>query len=90
MATATLSVRVDEDLKKQFDGFCSDIGMNASTAVNVFIKAALREQRIPFDVASSKYDPFYSAQNIQRLERAARDMDARGGTPHELVEVLDD
>ena len=32
MAQTSISVRMDEDLKKQFDEFCSDVGMNMTTA----------------------------------------------------------
>ena len=32
MAQTNLNIRIDEDLKKQFDAFCSDIGMNMTTA----------------------------------------------------------
>ena len=38
MAQATFSVRMDETLKKQFDSLCSDFGMTASTAINVFAR----------------------------------------------------
>ena len=43
---------MDESLKKQFDSLCSDFGMTASTAINVFARAVVRERRIPFEIAS--------------------------------------
>lgn len=52
MAQATFSVRMDETLKKQFDALCSDFGMTASTAINVFARAVVRERKIPFEIAS--------------------------------------
>lgn len=52
MAQATFSVRMDETLKKQFDTLCSDFGMTASTAINVFARAVVRERRIPFEITS--------------------------------------
>ena len=52
MAQATFSVRMDENLKKQFDSLCKEFGMNASTAINVFARAVVRERRIPFPVES--------------------------------------
>ena len=52
MAQATFSVRMDEGLKKQFDGLCQEFGMNASTAINVFARAVVRQRRIPFEIAS--------------------------------------
>ena len=52
MAQATFSVRMDEKLKRQFDDLCSDFGMTASTAVNVFARAVVRERKIPFEIVS--------------------------------------
>ncbi len=52
MAQTTFSVRMDESLKKQFDVLCSDFGMTASTAINVFARAVVRERKIPFEIAS--------------------------------------
>ena len=52
MAQATFSIRMDENLKKQFDILCSDFGMNATTAFNVFAKKVVQERRIPFEISS--------------------------------------
>ena len=52
MAQATFSIRMDETLKKQFDALCSDFGMNATTAFNVFAKKVVQERRIPFEISS--------------------------------------
>ena len=52
MAQATFSVRMDEVLKKKFDGLCHEFGMNASTAINVFARAVVRQRRIPFEISS--------------------------------------
>ena len=52
MAQATFSVRMDETLKRQFDSLCSDFGMTASTAINVFARAVVRERKIPFEIVS--------------------------------------
>ena len=56
MSQATFSVRMDETLKRQFDSLCADFGMNASTAINVFARAVVRERRIPFEIAASTQD----------------------------------
>ena len=52
MAQATFSIRMDEKLKKEFDAFCTEFGMNATTAFNVFARAVVREKRIPFEIVS--------------------------------------
>ena len=48
MSQTTLSVRLDSNDKKRFEEFCNETGMNVSVAVNMFIKAVLRESRLPF------------------------------------------
>lgn len=50
MSQTTLSVRLDSADKKRFEEFCSETGMNVSVAINMFIKAVLRESRIPFSI----------------------------------------
>lgn len=52
MKQTTLSVRMDEELKNEFDAFCGEVGMNASVAINLFIKTVLREKRIPFEITN--------------------------------------
>ncbi len=56
MAQSTFSVRMDEDLKQQFDSLCSDFGMTVSTAINVFARTVVRERKIPFEIASPAPD----------------------------------
>ena len=54
MNQSTLSVRVDSEDKKYFEIFCTNTGMNVSTAINMFIKTVLREQRIPFEIKNNE------------------------------------
>ena len=54
MAQATFSVRMDENLKRQFDQMCSDFGMSVSTAITVFAKTVVRERKIPFEIAAPR------------------------------------
>ena len=70
MAQATFSIRMDEALKKQFDALCSDFGMNASTAINVFAKAVVRERRIPFEITASETE--ISRENAMKAFRTLR------------------
>lgn len=86
MAQTTLSVRMDELTKKQFDEFCSEVGMNASVAVNLFAKAVLRERRIPFEITTDP-DPFYSDANMKRLKKSIRQLEGGNGKEHDLIEV---
>lgn len=53
MSQSTFSVRMDENLKEEFDTLCTDFGMSMSTAINVFARAVVRERKIPFEIAES-------------------------------------
>ena len=83
MPQTNINIRMDSDLKKQFDEFCDEIGMSMTTAFNIFAKTVVRERRIPFEIT---LDPFYSEANMARLKKAAAEMDAGMGTAHELIE----
>lgn len=54
MAQTTFSICMDETLKRQFDDLCTDFGMNATTAFNVFARAVVRERKIPFEIQASE------------------------------------
>lgn len=51
MTTTNVNIRMDTDLKKQFEAFCTDMGMTMTTAINVFAKKSVREYRIPFEIS---------------------------------------
>lgn len=62
---AQINLRVDDEVKKQAELVCNDIGISLSSAINIYLKKLGREYRIPFDVS---VDPFYSKKNIEYLE----------------------
>jgi DNA-damage-inducible protein J len=70
---------MDADIKKRFDAFCADAGMNATVAVNIFARAVLRERRIPFEITGSD-DLFYSVKNQVQLKAAMEQAEAGKGT----------
>jgi len=69
MPQAVLNVRMDENIKKEFDAFCRKAGFNASVAVNMFARAVLRERKIPFEI-TDETDPFYSESNMRALRKS--------------------
>jgi DNA-damage-inducible protein J len=77
---------MDADIKKRFDAFCADAGLNATVAVNMFARAVLREQRIPFEITGGDL-PFYSLKNQARLKAAMEQLEAGQGTAHNLLEA---
>ena len=51
MANTNINIRMDADLKRQFEAFCTDMGMTMTTAINIFARKAVREYRIPFEIS---------------------------------------
>ena len=89
MALATITARVDECDKSNFDAFCASVGLNTSAAINLFVKAVLRENRIPFEITRN-VDPFYSVSNQEHLSRSVRELRDGGGQAHPLIEAEDE
>lgn len=85
MAQATLTARIDEHDKAEFDSFCRTVGLNTSAAINLFVKAVLRERRIPFEI-SMPADPFYSDANQAYLMKSIQELRAGKGQVHDLIE----
>jgi addiction module RelB/DinJ family antitoxin len=44
---------MDQDIKHQFDTFCAEVGMSASTAINLFARVVVRTQKLPFEVSTA-------------------------------------
>lgn len=77
MAQATFSVRMDESLKKDFDELCSEFGMTATTAFNVFARAVVRERKIPFEIQAREQT--VSRENAMRAFMAIRESAVNNG-----------
>lgn len=69
MATTNVTMRLDENLKKEAEELFSDLGLNLTTAFTVFVKQAVREQKIPFVI--SKRIP--NAETLEAMNEV-RDM----------------
>ena len=86
MAQTLINVRMDEELKREFDRVCNELGMNMTTAIMIFARKVTRERRIPFDVS---IDPFYSDSNMKALQ-TSKDQLARGQVVVKSLEELED
>ena len=65
----TVSIRLDDDMKRQLDIMCEEMGMNITTFFMIYAKKALRDRRIPFEI-SAPVDAFYSEGNMAQLKKA--------------------
>ena len=86
MGQAMFSVRMDESLKQQFDKFCTEFGMNMSTAINVFARAVVREKKIPFEIvaSSSELTRKDAINAFEELRAQAQKSSAKGMTIEEI------
>ena len=87
MATTSITIRMDENLKKQAERLFDEMGLTMTTAVTLFAKAVVRQHKIPFEISA---DPFYSEENQAHLRKAIAELEAGKGKAHELLEVQDD
>ena len=68
MANTNINIRMDADLKRQFEAFCADMGMTMTTAFNVFARKAVREYRIPFEISGD----VPNAETVEAIKEVKR------------------
>ena len=73
MASTNINIRMDSELKKQFEAFCSDMGMTMTTAFNIFAKKVVREYRIPFEIGAEMPNA-ETREAIKEVQRMKEDL----------------
>jgi len=77
---AQINIRVDDNLKEEAEKLFNALGLNFSSAVNIFISQAVREGGLPFVVTTRVgNDPFYSDENMARLRKSIERMESMEG-----------
>lgn len=66
MATVNTSIKIDEETKKEAQKLFKDLGLSLSTAINIFLKQAIREKGIPFYINSLPKN----SEQVQAFEEA--------------------
>lgn len=74
MKNVNVTFRVDDELKKQAETLFAELGMNLSTAFNIFLRQSVREQQIPFKV--SKNLP--NGETLAAMDAAEKDEEVYG------------
>lgn len=87
MATTSVTIRMDENLKKQVEALFDEMGLNMTTAITMFAKTVVRQHKIPFEIAA---DPFCSETNQAHLRKAIANLESGNGKVHELIMVEDE
>ncbi len=75
--TTNISIRMDSELKAQADALFAELGMNLSTAFNIFVRQSIREGRIPFDISLNQPNRETIAAMME-AERIAKDRSVKG------------
>lgn len=79
-ATTNISIRMDSDLKARADRLFGELGMNLTTAFNIFVRQSLREGRIPFDISLNNQFNSETVAAMLEAERIAKDSSVKGYT----------
>ena len=77
--TTNLNIRIDRDVKHQAEELLHDMGLNLSTAVNVFIRQIIKERNIPFIIGSCNED--VSQYNLTHIRRKLTEAEFEAENP---------
>lgn len=85
MAQAMVNFRMDEELKKNMEQTCKEMGITMTAAFTMFATKVSREKRIPFEITA---DPFYSEKNMSYLNSVISDIESSKSNliEHDLIE----
>ena len=85
---AQVNIRIDDDLKEKAEIFLNELGFTFSSAFNVFIKQAIRERRIPFDIDLRSLYPSgdYQLTKAELVLRAAEMESGSNVVINELIQ----
>lgn len=70
MATAVLQARVDTKIKQEAEGLFESLGLDMTTAIRLFLRQAVNQQRIPFDIVPPQYN--FTPETLSAIEEARR------------------
>ena len=71
---AQINIRIDDDLKEKAETLFNELGLNMSTAFNIFIRQTIRQGGIPFEI-TTHVDPFFCEPNMKILQESIKEAD---------------
>ena len=87
--TTNLNIRVDTELKRQAEAIFNELGLNLSSAMNIFLRQAVRYRGIPFELRLGD-EPLMGEAYLLEMRRRVKEIESGKVTLHELIEVLED
>lgn len=90
MPTTNLNIRTDKNIKDQADEIFSELGLTMTAAINLFLRASIRENGIPFNLKLDTPNK-ETIQAIEEGRKIASDSEVKGYTSiDELKKALDE
>ncbi|QDH21160.1 type II toxin-antitoxin system RelB/DinJ family antitoxin [Saccharibacillus brassicae] len=86
MTQTNINIRIDEEVKKEAEHLFAELGLNMTTAVNLFIRQAIRQGGIPFEV-TTQVDPFYNPANLKRLQESIQQIERGQGVQKTMQDL---
>ena len=85
MGQININIRMDETVKKQAEELFTELGLNMTTAFNMFVRQAINKGGIPFDVI--RKDDFYNTYNQEKLRESINSTNHVAKSFHELEKI---
>lgn len=90
MATTPTQIRIDADIKKQATDLFNDLGLDMSSAVNLFLHQCVLRGGLPFSVEMPRYNQ-HTLDAMDEARRISRNPDVRGySSMDELRKALEE
>ncbi len=90
MATAPTQIRIDSEIKKQASELFSTLGLDMSSAVNLFLHQCVLRGGLPFAIEMPRFSQ-YTLDAMEEAKRISRNPDIKGySSMEELERALDD
>jgi DNA-damage-inducible protein J len=74
MSTTNLNIRIDKDVKEQAEQIFAELGLNMTTAINLFLRTAIRKHGIPFDLLLDVPNETTVAAIVSTFDHATSDV----------------
>ena len=71
--TTNINIRIEKDLKMQAEAFFGQLGLNMTTAFNIFVRQYLRQGKIPFELSLYNDPYYYNPENMKILKKSMRE-----------------
>ena len=90
MAQTSMTLRVDNSLKKNFDTLCEEFGFTTTAAITVFMKTVVRERRIPFEIKAASKEEVNAKgwKAILEMGKQAEDADIQDMSLEEINAII--